>query len=351
MTGARHRPAMAFLGGWVCTGLGLLGAVLGWILDPRSFAAAWLAALLTWLFWPLGSLALLLAHSLTGGRWGEQARPGCVAGIATLPLLIPAAIPLLLTLHPLYHWAAEEPGHLKNGAWLNVPFFLGRLCVYAAVWLGLGSLVLRRTWRGETLASLAPAGLIVLAVSFTFGMFDLGMSLENVTTNIYGMLAASDAGLLALALAVLAAGAENPRASLADLGKLQLALVVLWAYLFFMQLLIVWQSNLATDADYYVRRTTPYWSAVSILLAVLRFLVPFALLIWPGVQRSGRGLRRVSVLLVATTAVEVWWMVLPAQQRAIGPVDVACLLLFGGASWLLTLRRGRNPVRVAGVHV
>ena len=48
-----------------------------------------------WLGWPLGSIALILIHALTGGRWGLAIRPQLVAGIATLPLVLPALVPVL----------------------------------------------------------------------------------------------------------------------------------------------------------------------------------------------------------------------------------------------------------------
>ena len=35
-----------------------------------AFPHAWLAAVTVWMGWPLGSMALLLIHALTGGRWG-----------------------------------------------------------------------------------------------------------------------------------------------------------------------------------------------------------------------------------------------------------------------------------------
>ena len=77
----------------MCLGLGAVGlgaALLGWLLEPSVFPHAWLAALSAWIGWPLGCLALLLVHVLTGGRWGDAIRPQLIAGIGTLPLLVPS---------------------------------------------------------------------------------------------------------------------------------------------------------------------------------------------------------------------------------------------------------------------
>src|SRR3978361_1067159 len=81
---------------WAVGGLGLAVAVFGALLQPDAFAFAWLSALTVWLRWPLGCLALILVHALTGGRWGMPIRPWLLLGIGALPLLLPAIIPVLL---------------------------------------------------------------------------------------------------------------------------------------------------------------------------------------------------------------------------------------------------------------
>src|SRR5665213_2471458 len=43
--------------------------------EPRLTAAGWLLALTYISAFPIGSLALLMIHRLTGGRWGEALEP------------------------------------------------------------------------------------------------------------------------------------------------------------------------------------------------------------------------------------------------------------------------------------
>ena len=62
--------------------LGLAIATYGWRLQSGAASSAgWLAALTLFSAWPLGSIALLLIHSLTGGRWGEVLRPALRVGV------------------------------------------------------------------------------------------------------------------------------------------------------------------------------------------------------------------------------------------------------------------------------
>jgi hypothetical protein len=322
--------------GWIAGGVGLLLSLLGWIVEPRVFPHAWLAAFYSWMLWPLGSMALILTHALTGGRWGEAARPGLLAGVSSLPLLVPAMVPLLCTMPTLYSWA-QAGAHMPNGFYLNPPAFAARGVLYLLVWFGLALVILASERRGAALRFLAAPGLIVLAVSFSFAVIDLTMSLEDFTSTIYAMTEAASAGLLALAIATLIGLAFADDKARDDLGKLLLALVVLWTYLDFMQLLIVWESDLASDGPWYLRRTDGYWSSVMALIEIGRFVVPFFLLLSPGGRRSKRVLGAACMLIVVTGILRGWWLVLPAAHhaagRGIGWIDFAAMLAFGGASF------------------
>ncbi len=349
---ARDRERAA----WIAGGAGVLAVAIAAIIAPWSFPHAWLAALFCWLAWPLGSLALVLIHALTGGKWGWAIRPQLIAGIATLPLVLPFALPLLFVLPSLYPWAqpAIQP-HLPNGFYLNLPFFAVRGIVYLIIWLGLAGAVLWTLGRQPSpLRRIAPPGLILLALSFTFAAIDLTMSLDPAfKSSVYGMLAGTEAVLFALSIAVLGLTLTNgaEAGGREDLGKLLLALVILWAYLDFMQVLIVWQSDLPDEAAWYAPRISHGWQYVAGVVALLHFALPFFLLLWPGIQRSRRALRAVTAVLVVAEALRAWWLVLPAAGRGIGIADVAAVIAVFGLAAGLALRAPRfAPIAGAVRH-
>lgn len=317
---------------WIIGGVGLLIAMLGWWLEPAAFAHAWLAALTAWLGWPLGSLALLLTHALTGGRWGDAIRPYLLAGLRTLPLLLPALLPLLFVLPHLYPWLhADAARELPNTFYLNLPFGIGRGIAYVVVWFVIGALALRAAHRDALTASLAAVGLILLGLTVTFAAIDTTMSLDpHFVSSDFGMIAAAEGGLLALAVSVLAASFDTPREVLDDLGRLLLGLLILWAYLDFMQLLIVWQSDLPHEAAWYIERSESGWGVVAAVLAVGHFALPFFALLSPAPRRSPRGIACIAALLIVMAIVRTWWLVLPAAHRSIGWVDIAAMLAIGG---------------------
>ena len=343
--------------GWIAGGVGILGCLLAAILALPVFAYAWLAAFACWIGWPLGSLALLLIHALTGGRWGWAIRAPLLAGLSTLPLALPFALPLPLLLRTLYPWARPElQAQLHNTFYLNPAFFYGRGILYLVVWLALGAvalLALRQSDPQPALRRLAPPGLILLALTFTFASIDITLSLDpKFMSSIYGMLTGTEAVLFALSLAVLLATVATPLEGdgTRGLGKLLLALVILWAYLDFMQVLIVWQSDLPDEARWYLPRISGGWQYVAGAIVALHFALPFFALLWPQVQRSRRALLVIAATLVVAAILRGWWLVLPASGRGFGLTDIAAMLAVFGLGVGLAWRAGRFFVPTAAVQ-
>ncbi|MFT9376985.1 hypothetical protein [Komagataeibacter saccharivorans] len=153
----------------------LVGVVAAAIRVPQAVFPAWLAVCAAWIGWPLGSMALVLVHALTGGRWGDILRPALRAGIATLPLGIPALAGVLWGARHLYPWVQPGGGaRITNGFYLNVPFAMGRVVAYVLVWGWLGTVCLR----GRDVGRTAPVGLIALAFTSGFAAIDLTESLD-----------------------------------------------------------------------------------------------------------------------------------------------------------------------------
>ena len=327
---------------WIVGGVGLLASLIGAVMQPEAFAFAWLAALSTWLRWPLGCLALLLVHALTGGRWGVSTRRSLVQGIRVLPLLLPAMIPLLFVLPDLYPWLrAGEAARLDNGFYLNGPFAVARWIFYLVTWLGLGALVTMRLRRNESLMPVAAPGLVLLGLTVNFAAIDGIMSLDpHFNSSAFGMINAAESGLFALSITILCTVLAGPVAPSErdDQAKMLQSLLILWAYLDFMQLLIVWQSDLPKEAAWYLARSSGLWGVLAGLTAVAHFLLPFLALMIPRVRRSRRGLIATTTLLTVMAIIRGWWLVLPAHAHGINWIDIAAVLTFSGITIGLLLR-------------
>jgi hypothetical protein len=327
---------------WIVGGFGLLISVFGAFVQPDSFAHAWLAALTVWARWPLGCLALLLIHALTGGRWGYAVRPYLIQGIGGLPLLLPAVIPLLFLLPHLYPWMrAGAAATLVNGFYLNPGFAALRWVIYLVVWFGLGAATFFRARRNHSLAPVAAPGLILLVLTVNFASIDAIMSLDPAfNSSAFGMISIAESILFALSITMLAAvlNGQVAPAERDDLGRLLQSVLILWAYLDFMQLLIVWQSDLPNEAAWYLARSSGFWGMMAWLTAIAHFLLPFVVLLFPQLRRSRQGLIGVTGVLVVMTVARGWWLVLPAHEPTVGWIDVAAVAAFAGVSVGLMLR-------------
>jgi hypothetical protein len=341
---------------WVAGIIGLVGVAIGAVLAPAAFPHAWLAALATWLGWPLGCMGLLLIHALTGGRWGYAIRPQLVAGMNTLWLLLPIAIPWLLVLPALYPWVQPEmAAQLANGFYLNLPFFLARGIIYLIIWFGLFALMVRALRSSDpdaALGRLAPAGLILLAITVTYATIDLTMSLDpHFASSVYGLVTIAEMGLLALAVSMFAATIGMPPDSdtLQSQGNLLMGLLILWAYLDFVQLLIVWQSDLPNEAPWYIVRSAGGWGIVAAIVATTHFVLPFLALLAPSLQRSRRGIIAITGLLIIGEVIHGWWLVVPAAGRGSSLLDFLAMLGIVGISAALALRAPLLPSMSEGV--
>ena len=316
---------------WILGAVGLSAAAFGWWTAPRDFYGAWLAAFIALAAWPLGSLGLLLAHTMTGGNWGEAMRPALQRGVALMPLLVPAAIPLLFGLSTLYVWLAPEIANsLPNRFYLNGPFFALRAVIYAVVWLGLAFLAIRRR---QKMARLAPVAAILLALTVTFFAIDLSQSLEpGFNSSVYGLLTGVGMTLFAFSGALAAtclAGRPDPRLVPA-LARILLGLTILWAYLEFVQALIVWESDLTVEVPWYLHRTTGAWGMVAWAIAGGHFLLPFLLLLSPRNQADARSIGVIALVLVGMEVTRWWWIVLPSLSLPFGWIDAAAMIGLGG---------------------
>ena len=345
--------------GVLCLALCLLGAA--W--SPTQFFRSYLLAYVFWIAMPLGCVALLLLHDLTGGIWGAGIRPFLTSASRTLGLMALLFVPLVFGLSRIYLWdqaaAASDPLLQYKRFYLNTPFFLVRTLLYFAAWMTLAHLLNRtrpqpspRDDQESRLSAASGAGLVLYVLTATFASVDWLMSIEpRWFSTIYGLLFVVVQVLAGLSLVVVAAylfvrlsatGGPIPALLLNDLGNLLLTFVMLWAYLAFSQFLIIWSGNLNDEIPWYASRATGGWAVVAVLLIVLHFGVPFLLLLSRDVKRRIDALAAIAGGLLILTLVDLFWLVVPGfepQSPRVHWMDAAAVLGLGGIWFAAFLSR------------
>lgn len=315
---------------WLLAVGGVALLLSGWVQWPGASGAMLRAYLPGWLFWtgiPLGSLAWLMIHGLTGGAWGGFVRPALAAAAEVLPLNALLGLPLVFGLPELFAWAV--PGGLPEGmdggraVYLRPGIFLAREAVLFGLWLGL--VVWLGLWRRGLPMALPPgrcaAGLVLYGLGITVYAIDWTMSLEPgwASENV-GFLAGAEALLAGLAFGTLAMCGLSmlgrwPRRAIAprfhDLGGLLLAVLLVWSYLAFEQYLTLWSENLPDKNLWYLRRDAGVWRAWSWSMAGIYAAVPFFLLLSRRLKRDPGRLAWAAGLILAGNLMDQYWLVLP----------------------------------------
>ena len=348
------RPARRALPRHLLVGaIALALALPGLWLDRPMFFAAWLAAWWLALGVVLGALANAWMHRLTGGRWGSVLLPATRALARRMPWLLLLLVPLAFGLDALYPWAADPAGTWRdalarpgfNRVWLEPTFFALRLVCYAGVWWWLARPAALRAPSGAR----AAASLMLHSVVTSLAAIDLLMSLLPVWYStgfallvLAGQMVAGSAftvGLTARYRAARVAPATAPAPPVwRDLGNLLLMWVLIWAYLGFMQLLIIWAENLPREIAWYLPRLDTGWRGVGIALLLLHFALPLLALLFRALKDRPHRLAPIAFALLGASALQAAWLVLPsvAPHSVHGwwllPLLLAALglLLFGG---------------------
>ena len=327
-------------------------------INPAQFFRAYLIG---WTFWTgiaVGSLALLMLQHLTGGGWGLVIRRVLEAATRTLPFMAVLFVPIIFGSHSLYEWTHQEeleqhPVVQFKAPYLNLPFFTIRAVVYFGVWIALAyflnrwSLLQDRTAEArytKKMRLLSGPGMVALIFVVTFASVDWYMSLEpEWFSTIYGFIFVASWSLSALAFVIAAMATLSKEAPLdrivqplhfQDLGKLLLALVMLWAYFAFSQYLIIWSGNLPEEIAYYLGRTRGVWGVTIVAIALLHFAAPFLFLLSRDLKRNPRSLMMVALLVLVMRMIDLLWMLVPAfHGRSWVWLDAIALIGFGGL-WL-----------------
>lgn len=310
--------------------------VFGFLSNRAQFFRSYLFAFSFWSGISIGSLALLMLQHLTGGAWGLVIRRVLEAATRTLPLMLVLFLPIIAGAHWLYPWThaeeiARSPALVEKARlYLNLQFFVVRAAIYFAIWLALAFFLNRwsklqdQTGEGKftkNMRVLSGPGMVLFVFTVTFASIDWFMSLDpEWSSTIYGFIFVASWSLSALAFVIAAlamlARYEPLKTVVAplhfhDLGKLLLALVMLWSYFAFSQFLIIWSGNLPEEIRWYLPRTRGAWGAIALAVVVLHFAFPFLFLLSRSLKRDPHKLVLVAGLILVMRLLDLLWMITP----------------------------------------
>lgn len=349
----------------------LLVLLIGAFFDRLQFFRSYLFAFTFWVGIPLGCLVLLMLQHLTGGGWGMVIRRPLEAATRTLPLMFILFIPIIIGAHSLYPWThaeeAAELAKLGKTRYLNLPFFIGRTVFCFAIWLLLTYLLNRWSKEQERTADrqyakkmrvLSGPGMVLFVLTVTIVAVDWVMSLDpHWMSTMFGFLFVAAWGVSGLAFVIAMTAMLSKYSPLNqitgkghfhDLGKLLLALVMLWTYFAFSQFLIIWSGNLPEEIRYYLPRTHAGWGAIAVGVAILHFALPFLALLSRSTKRNPNKLVVIAVLILLMRLIDFFWMITPnftGEHFQVSWMDIVAPIGIGGL-WLAAYfwQLGKQPL-------
>jgi hypothetical protein len=320
----------------------------------------------------LGALFFVMLQHVTRAGWSVVVRRIAEAMATNVWLMAVLAIPIVLGMEHLYHWAHpgaadHDPLIAAKVGFLNPGFFIARLVVYFAIWSVLAWFFYRTSTAQD--ASGDPAlsrrmevfsapGIVLFALSLNFAAFDLLMSLDpHWFSTIYGVYYFAASVLLFFAvmpkilLGLQSRGLLERAVTVEhyhDVGKFMFAFTVFWAYIAFSQYMLIWYGNIPEETQWYLKRQTGDWTWVSLALLFGHFVLPFLLLISRHVKRRPLPLAVIGIFVAIMCWVDMYWLVIPEFSPGVarfGLLDVLVYLgLAGLYSTVLIWRLGRTSL-------
>ena len=145
-----------------------------------------------------------------------------------------------------------------------------------------------------------------------------------------------------LALVLLVVAVAHPalerRDHLADMAAILFATTIFWAYVEFVQYLIIWEENLKSEIPWYLVRLKSAWHPALDISVAFGFVVPFFVLLWSPTKRHRGWVATSCALIFVSRLADKWWLVMPEFHDA-EPFWLAAgaVLALGGLMVLLFL--------------
>ncbi len=319
--------------------IGVICLALTLFNDKSRAWHAYLVGLFYFTSLALGGLFFTAIQHVTNAGWSVNIRRIMESLTAFLPWAFGLTIIFIggnfIAGMDVYDWFFKDriaADHLlqHKEPYLNPTFFIIRTLLFFGGWMYLCKKIVGSSLKQDTSGDvslthkcvpLSIAFLLFFSLSYSLFSVDTLMSLEaHWFSTIFGVYAF--AGLFQSTLCVmiliiaylLKKGLINQYVNenhLHDLGKFLFGFVVFWAYIAFSQYMLIWYANLPEETIFFKPRQKDTWLLVSLGLIVFKFIVPFFALLPKWAKRNINHLVAVSILLLITQFVDLYWLVYP----------------------------------------
>ncbi len=341
----------------VCIFIGLLTFIAGLMRNPERLWTSYLTSFFFVSGISVTTLFFIALQFVTNAGWSVNIRRFMEAMTGFFPWILVGSLVYFMGVELIYPWLNGDV--LANSAlirsktgYLNFSFFAIRIVVFVLGWLVFRKYIVGNSIKQDTDGDwkhsrrnglISIAFLVFYSLSFSIFSVDMLMSLQPTWySTIYGVycfvgsLQAALAFMIITLIWAIRKGLFNGLVTgehIHDLAKYLKGFTVFWAYIAFSQFMLIWYANIPEETEFYLERAHNGWMMVSLFLLVFKFIVPFVALLPKAAKRSYGHLIAVSVLVIITQYVDIYWLVYPNFNGNIPQFsgwEIGILLGFGG---------------------
>jgi hypothetical protein len=186
----------------------------------------------------------------------------------------------------------------------------------------------------------------IFAITITFTAVDWIMSIEpHWFSTILGVYYFSGTLLAALGVATYFVIKLHENGSLPNLrrdhfyslGALMFVFTNFWAYIAFSQFMLTWYANLPEETFWFIKRWQNGWEYVSVLLIIVRFAVPYAVLLSQDAKMDPRRLKIMAIWMLVAHVLDLYWLTMPtfSSNVTISWIEISTPMLVAGVIILM----------------
>lgn len=322
--------------------VGVILGVVAFFVDHSRAVFNYLIAFTFMISISVGALFLIALEYVVGADWSVPIRRVVEFFAATIPLLALLVIPLLFNIGELFHWShqeaiAEDEILQAKAPYLNVTFFIIRVFVLIGLWSLFYFFFIRNSKKQDTTKDqklttinirLSAIFIPVFAITLTIAAVDWLMSIEphwfSTIIGVYFFAGTVIAALAAVTLATVLLkenGYLHPAMTndhLYSLGALLFAFVNFWGYIAFSQYMLIWYADLPEETFWFMQKWEGSWAIFSIGLIIIKFLVPYIVLVSQPSKMDPKKLKFISVWLLFAHLYDLFWFVMPEMEELSG---------------------------------
>jgi hypothetical protein len=328
--------------GMTLLAVGVILGIAAFFVDHSRAVYNYLVAFTFMISIGVGALFLIALEYIVGADWSVPIRRVVEFFAATIPLLAILVIPLLLNVGELFHWShpeaiAEDKILNAKAPYLNVTFFIVRVFVLIGLWSLFYFFFVRNSKKQDTSKDqklttinirLSAIFIPIFALTITISAIDWLMSVEphwfSTIIGVYFFAGTVIAALAAVTLATVLLkenGYLHPAMTndhLYSLGALMFAFVNFWGYIAFSQYMLIWYADLPEETFWFMQKWEGSWAIFSIGLIIIKFLVPYIVLVSQPSKMDPKKLKFIAVWLLFAHFYDLFWFVMPEMEQLSG---------------------------------